>query len=81
MTANRRICAALGLKNPMSVDKARSERQKIEAARSKNGQFFEKIRTDGMIHDRSSLLEQKARDKEEQKAVWDGEFLPATSSS
>ena len=35
LTANRRICAALGLKNPMSNDKTRTERQKIEAARRK----------------------------------------------
>jgi hypothetical protein len=35
LTANRRICAALGLKNPMSSDKTKTERQKIETARSK----------------------------------------------
>jgi hypothetical protein len=35
LTANRRICAALGLKNPMSGDKAKTERQKIETARRK----------------------------------------------
>ncbi|CAF4509264.1 unnamed protein product, partial [Rotaria magnacalcarata] len=29
LTANRRICAALGLKNPMSNDKTKTERQKI----------------------------------------------------
>ncbi|CAF4447753.1 unnamed protein product [Rotaria socialis] len=33
LTANRRICAALGLKNPMSNDKTKTERQKIETAR------------------------------------------------
>ncbi|CAF0757938.1 unnamed protein product [Rotaria sp. Silwood1] len=33
LTANRRICAALGLKNPMSSDKTKTERQKIETAR------------------------------------------------
>ena len=35
LTANRRICAALGLKNPMSSDKTKTERQKLETARSK----------------------------------------------
>lgn len=35
LTANRRICAALGLKNPMSSDKTKTERQKIETARRK----------------------------------------------
>ncbi len=35
LTANRRICAALGLKNPMSSDKTKTERQKIESARRK----------------------------------------------
>ena len=38
LTANRRICAALGLKNPMSTDKTKTERQKIETARRKNQQ-------------------------------------------
>ncbi|CAF4464531.1 unnamed protein product [Rotaria sp. Silwood2] len=58
LTANRRICAALGLKNPMSNDKTKTERQKIETAR-----------------------QQKIRDKEEQKTVWDGGVLPATSTT
>ena len=35
LTANRRICAALGLKNSMSSDKTKTERQKIETARRK----------------------------------------------
>ncbi|CAF1091469.1 unnamed protein product [Rotaria sordida] len=58
LTANRRICAALGLKNPMSSDKTKTERQKIETAR-----------------------QQKIRDKEEQKTVWDGGILSATSTT
>ena len=36
LTANRRICAALGVKNPMSNDKRQTERQKIETARRKS---------------------------------------------
>ncbi|CAF1310309.1 unnamed protein product [Adineta steineri] len=57
LAANRRICAALGLKNPMSSDKTKTERQKLETAK-----------------------QQKKRDKEEQKAVWDGAVLPTTST-
>ena len=76
LTANRRICAALGLKNPMSNDKAKTERQKIETARRENLNAelsFER----GDLR----LLEQKVRDKEEQKTVWDGGVLPSPSSS
>jgi hypothetical protein len=40
LTANRRICAALGLKNPMSNDKTKTERQKIETARRKDFPFI-----------------------------------------
>lgn len=35
LAANRRICAVLGVKNPMSSEKAKLEREKLEAARSK----------------------------------------------
>lgn len=75
LTANRRICAALGLKNPMSSDKTKNERQKIESARRtqiSNTFFF------FSVNKNFSFLEQKIRDKEEQKTVWDGGVLPPT---
>ena len=60
----------------MSNDKAKTERQKIETARRENLNAelsFER----GDLR----LLEQKVRDKEEQKTVWDGGVLPSPSSS
>ena len=76
LTANRRICAALGLKNPMSSDKTKTERQKIESARRMSKQSSPKRYSNIYFS-----LEQKIRDKEEQKTVWDGGALPSSSST
>ena len=77
LTANRRICAALGVKSVMSTDKTKTERQKIESARRKAllfscaNQPIARFRT----------LEQKIRDREEQTTVWDGGVLPTASTT
>lgn len=61
----------------MSSDKAKTERQKIETARRN----LNKTRCVFFMVFVFPILEQKIRDKEDQKAVWDGAVLPATSTT
>ena len=77
LTANRRICAALGVKSVMSTDKTKTERQKIESARRKAATFSSANQPTAVLR----ALEQKIRDKEEQKTVWDGGVLPTASTT
>ena len=78
LTANRRICAALGLKNPMSSDKTKTERQKIESARRMSNHWISLL---FFLKFEFFSSEQKIRDKEEQKSVWDGGVIPATPTT
>ena len=78
LTANRRICAALGVKSVMSTDKTKTERQKIESARRKAPAFASANRPIALFF---HALEQKIRDKEEQNTVWDGGVLPTASTT